>query len=74
MQCQILQVLVYKSKKLIQQAVIQGAPICADTILVCDYLMKAAEQYFHVVMLCNVVLTVKSVDETLVCDHSNESY
>ena len=33
---------------------------------------KAIEQYFHEVlfiMLYNVVLTVKSVDETLVCDH-----
>ena len=39
--------------------------------------MKAVEQYFHVVlfiMLYKVVLTLKSVDETLVCDHSNESY
>ena len=39
--------------------------------------MKAIEQYFHVVlfiMLYNVVLTFKSVDETLVCDHSNASY
>ena len=41
--------------------------------------MKAIEQYFHVVlfinfMLYNVVLTCKSVDETLVCDHYNESY
>ena len=39
--------------------------------------MKAIEQYFHVVlliMLYTVVLTLKSVDETLVCDHSNESY
>ena len=39
--------------------------------------IKATEQYFHVVlviMLCKVVLTFKSVDETLVCDHSNESY
>ena len=37
--------------------------------------MKAIEQYFHVVlfiMLYKVVLTFKSVDETLVCDHSNE--
>ena len=35
------------------------------------------EQYFHVVvftMLYKVVLTGKSVDKTLVCDHSNESY
>ena len=39
--------------------------------------MKAIEQYFHVVLfiiLYKVVLTFKSVNETLVCDHSNESY
>ena len=39
--------------------------------------MKAIEQYFHValfIMLYKVALTLKSVDETLVCDHSNESY
>ena len=39
--------------------------------------LKATEQYFHVVlfiMLYKVVLTFKSVDETLVRDHSNESY
>ena len=39
--------------------------------------MKAIEQYFHVVLfiiLYKVVLTFKSADETLVCDHSNESY
>ncbi len=39
--------------------------------------MKAIGQYFHVVlfiMLYKVVLTLKFVDETLVCDHSNESY
>ena len=39
--------------------------------------MKATEQYFHVVlfiMLYKVVPTFQSVDETLVCDHSNESY
>ena len=38
--------------------------------------MKAVEQYFHVIlfiMLYKVVLTIESVDETLVCDHSNES-
>ena len=38
--------------------------------------MKAVEQYFYVVlfiMLYKVVLTFKSVDETLVCDKSNES-
>ena len=35
------------------------------------------ELFFHVVLfnvLYKVVLTFKSVDETLVCDHSNESY
>ena len=39
--------------------------------------MKAIEQYFHVVliiMLYKVVLAFMSVDETLVCHHSNESY
>ena len=39
--------------------------------------MKATEQYFPVVlfiMLYKVVLTFESVDETLWCDHSNESY
>ena len=39
--------------------------------------MYAIEQHFHVVlfiMLYKVVLTFKSVDETLVCGHSNESY
>jgi len=39
--------------------------------------MKATEQNFHVVlfiMLYKVVLTFKSMDEILVCDHSNESY
>jgi len=39
--------------------------------------MKAIENYFQVVlfiMLYKMVLTFKSVDETLVCDHSNESY
>ena len=39
--------------------------------------LEAIEQYFHVVlfiMLYKVVLTFKSVDETLVCDHSVESY
>jgi len=39
--------------------------------------MKAIEQYFYVVliiMLYKVVLTFTSVDKTLVCDHSNESY
>ena len=40
-------------------------------------LIKASEQYFHVVlfiMLYKVVLTFKSVNETPVCDHSNESF
>ena len=39
--------------------------------------MKAIEQYFHAVlfiMLNKVVLTFKSVDETLMCDHSIERY
>ena len=39
--------------------------------------MKAAEQYFPVVlfiMLYKVVLTFESMDEILKCDHSNESY
>ena len=39
--------------------------------------MKASELYFHVglfIMLYKMVLTFKSVDENLVCDHSNESY
>ena len=39
--------------------------------------MKAIEPDFHVVlfiMLYKVVRTFKSVDQTLVCDHSNESY
>ena len=38
--------------------------------------MKATEQYFPVVlfiMLYKLVLTFESVDETLKCDHSNES-
>ena len=39
--------------------------------------MDATEQYFHVVlfiMLYKVVVTFKSVDETLVCEYSYESY
>ena len=39
--------------------------------------MKATEQYFPVVlfiMLYKVVLTFESVDETVKCDHSKESY
>ena len=39
--------------------------------------IKAIEQYFHVVlfiMLYKVVLTFKSAVESLVYDHSNESY
>ena len=38
--------------------------------------MKATEQYFLVVlfiMLYKVVLTFESVDETLLCERSNES-
>ena len=36
--------------------------------------MKTIEQYFHVILfiiLCKEVRTLKSVVETLVCDHSN---
>ena len=39
--------------------------------------IKAIERYFRVVLfiiIYKVVLTFKSVDETVVCDHSNESY
>ena len=39
--------------------------------------MKVTDQYFDVVlfvMLYKVVLIFKSVDEMLLCDHSNESY
>ena len=38
--------------------------------------MKAIEQSSVVLftMLCKVVLTCKFVDETLVCDYSNEGY
>ena len=39
--------------------------------------VKAAEQYFPVmlfIMLYKVVLPFESVDETIKCDHSNESY
>ena len=42
-----------------------------------NQLMKAPERNFPVVlfiMLYKVVLTFESVDETLKCDHSNESY
>ena len=49
-----------------------------DTLVKCvTNQMKAIEQLFHVVlfiMLYKVVLTFKSVDETLVCYDSNESY
>ena len=39
--------------------------------------MNATEQYFPVVLFImqyKVVLRFESVDETLKCDHSNESY
>ena len=39
--------------------------------------MRAIEQHFHEAvfsMLDKVVLTFMPVNETLVCDHSNESY
>ena len=46
-------------------------------ILKLDQSLNATEQYFPVVlfiMLYKVALTFESVDETLMCDHSNESY
>ena len=49
----------------------------SDKTLLCVKYTKAIEQHFHVVlfiMLHKVVLAFKSVDETLVCDHLNESY
>jgi len=39
--------------------------------------MKDSEQYFHVIlfsMLYKVILTSKSVGQTVKCEHSNESY
>ena len=39
--------------------------------------MKAIEQYFHValfIMLYKVDPTFKSVDETMLCDHLNETF
>jgi len=60
-----------KSKLTIHKQSIDKNPWCV-TIQ-----MKAIEQYFHVVlfiMLYKLVLTFESADETLVCDHSNESY
>jgi len=39
--------------------------------------IKTIEQYFQLalfIVLYKVVLTFKSVDENLVCDHANESY
>ena len=39
--------------------------------------IKAIEQYFHVVLfitLCKMVITFKSVDETMLCDYSSESF
>jgi len=39
--------------------------------------MKGIEQYFHLVlfiMLYEAVLTFNSLDETLVCNHYNESF
>ena len=47
-------------------------------VYMCDHhiQIKATKQSFYLVlfiMRCKVVLTLKSVDETLVCDHLNES-
>ena len=39
--------------------------------------VKAIEQYFHAmlfILLYKVFLTFTSVDQSLACDHSNESY
>jgi len=36
--------------------------------------MKAIDQFFPVVLFNIVLYKVKSVDEILKCDHSNESY
>jgi len=36
---------------------------------------QATEQYFHVIIMTGkLVQNLLPVDETLVCDHSNESY
>ena len=46
-------------------------------LLLFDHSNESIEQYLNVVlfiMLYKVVLTFKSVDETLVCVHSDESY
>ena len=48
-----------------------------SNLLLCAWNPDHSNESFHVVlfiMLYKVVLTFKSVDETLVCDHSNESY
>ena len=36
--------------------------------------LKATEQYFPGLWCCLLVLTFESVDWSLKCDHSNESY
>jgi len=48
-----------------------------DLRMVSDHLNHSIEQHFHVIlfiMLYKVVRTFASVDETLACDYSNESY
>jgi len=46
-----------------------------DETLVCDHPnVKAIEQYFHVILIIMLYKVVKSVDETLVCSHLDESY
>ena len=58
--------------RLVKQNVVKTSESVDD-----DSQMKAIEQFYHVVLfitLYKVVLTFKSLDETLVCDHSNESY
>ena len=42
----------------------------------CDHSSESycAEQYFHVVLFNYAAQGGSNLDETLVCDHSNESY
>ena len=51
--------------------------LLSQIVLLCQHLIRAVQHSFHVVlfiMLYKVVLTFRSVDETLVCDHSNKTY
>jgi len=52
-----------------------SSPVSVKDCLITLHTFKAIEQYFHVALFIRlVVLTFKSVDKTLVCDHSNESH